>query len=151
MDSLPPPDSEQTIDVAAVRDSDAEELLRWIRTSKPFRLNDHDAEKFLAADISGFVFLEGDSRKEIFEKAGLSVGACVKLEALAKKIIDRKSKLLSFMSCTPRSQQANNLTGNRQQAEDVEMSDAADMMRKLLSFIPCTPRRQLTTSQARGE
>ena len=43
-----------------------------------------------------------------------------------------KSKLLSFMSCTPR----------RQQAEDVEISNTADMKSKLLSFIPCTPRRQ---------
>ena len=30
-----------------------------------------------------------------------------------------KSKLLSFMSCTPRRQQANSVTENRQQAGDV--------------------------------
>jgi hypothetical protein len=34
---------------------------------------------------------------------------------------DMKSKLLSFIPCTPRRQQANNVTGNRQQAEDVDM------------------------------
>ena len=37
------------------------------------------------------------------------------------------------MSCTPRRQQANNVTGNGQQAEDVEMSDAAGIKSKLLS------------------
>ena len=36
-----------------------------------------------------------------------------------------KSKLLSLMSCTPRRQQANNVTGNRQLAGDVEISDTA--------------------------
>ena len=36
-----------------------------------------------------------------------------------------RSKLLSFMSCTPRRQQANSITGNREQAGDVGMSDIA--------------------------
>ena len=49
-----------------------------------------------------------------------------------------KSKLLSFTPRIPCRQQANKVTGNRQQAEDVEMSDAADMKSKLLSFMPCT-------------
>ena len=68
-----------------------------------------------------------------------------------------KSKLLSFIPCTPRRQQANNVTGNRQQAGDAEMSDTSKcflllgelvdlvpplIKSKLLSFIPCTPRRQ---------
>jgi len=79
-----------------------------------------------------------------------------------------KSKLLSFIPCTPRRQQANNVTGNRQQAGDAEISDTAsksllrierlaDLMgeirvgetagikSKLLSFIPCKPHRLLAS------
>jgi len=62
-----------------------------------------------------------------------------------------------FIPCTPRTHQVNNVTGNRQQAEDVEMSDSdadAKLLRrimefmrretagaksKLLSFMPRTP------------
>jgi hypothetical protein len=44
------------------------------------------------------------------------------MELIDREIAGMKSKLLSFMPCTPRRQQANNVTGNRQQAEDVEVS-----------------------------
>jgi hypothetical protein len=70
-----------------------------------------------------------------------------RLEEMVARLEEEKmsllhSKSLSFILCTPRRQQANNFTGKRQQAEDVEMSDAADVKSKLLSFILCTPRRQ---------
>jgi len=66
---------------------------------------------------------------------GLSIELADLAENLAEETTGIKSKLLSFMPCTPRGQQANNVTGNRQQAEDVEMSDVVDMKSKLLPFI----------------
>jgi hypothetical protein len=107
---------------------------------------------------------------EFFEKkCNLPIGSSLVLADLARQITEGEnagiiSKLLSLIPCTSRRQQANNVTGNRQQAGDAEMSDTAsksllpieglaDLMRKivvretagmkskLLSFIPCTPRR----------
>jgi len=71
-------------------------------------------------------------------KCNLPIGASERLANLARELAGGetagiKSKLLSFISCTRR-QQANNVTGNRQQAEDVEMSDAAGIKSKLLSL-----------------
>ena len=68
-------------------------------------------------------------KAEFFEeKLGLSIGDSIALADLAREIKEGKTagikgKLLSFMSYTPRRQQANNVTGNRQQAEDVDVSD----------------------------
>jgi hypothetical protein len=45
-------------------------------------------------------------------------------ELAEKEAAGMKSKLLSFMPCTSCRQQANNLTGNRQQDRDTEMSNA---------------------------
>src|SRR5438045_1244581 len=64
------------------------------------------------------------------------------MEFMRRETAGIKSKVLSFMPCTPHRLQANNVIGDREPAEDVEMSDAADMESKLLSFIPCTLRRQ---------
>ena len=44
------------------------------------------------------------------------------MELMDRETAGMKSNLLSFMPCTPRRQQADNVTGNRQQAEDVELS-----------------------------
>jgi len=60
---------------------------------------------------------------EFFEnKCNLPIGASERLANLARELAGGetagiKSKLLSFMSCTPRRQQANNVTGNRQRTE----------------------------------
>src|SRR5438045_1959362 len=64
------------------------------------------------------------------------------MEFMRRETAGIKSKVLSFMPCTPHRLQANNVIGDREPAEDVEMSDAADMESKLLSFIPCTLRSQ---------
>ena len=64
------------------------------------------------------------------------------MEFMRRETAGIKGKLLSFMPCTPHRLQANNVIGDREPAEDVEMSDAADMESKLLSFIPCIPCRQ---------
>src|SRR5256714_11973162 len=66
--------------------------------------------------------------------------------------------------CTLHRQQANNVTGNRQQARDAEtladlvrdlaVRETAGIKSKLLSFIPCAQRRQqandLTSKGRRG-
>jgi hypothetical protein len=101
-----------------------EDLVEWIKDRRPRLLNDDKIEKLRTAEITGEVFLDRD--EEFFEnKCKLSVEAAAMLATLSKELTKEHSKLLSFMSCTPRRQQANNVTGNRQQAEDVGMSAAA--------------------------
>jgi hypothetical protein len=92
MDSLPHPDSEQAIDISVVRESNANDLIKWIQQSKLFSLNRDDEKKFSEEDISGIVFLKGAGNEEYFHKAGFSFGARVKLADLAKKIHDGKSE-----------------------------------------------------------
>ena len=118
------------------------DLLAWIKDKRPDLLDDEDCETLRKEKMSGEVFWRYAGNWEFFRKGyNLSTGTAGMLADLATELVEeeKRSKLLSFMSCTPRRQQANNLTGNRQQAEDVDMSDAADMKRELLSFIP---RRQ---------
>jgi hypothetical protein len=123
-----------------------------------------------AGDPRGFFVKQAGDVGFFKKECNLPIGISGELADLAREIAGGetagiKSKLLSFIPCTPRRQQANNVTGNRQQAGDAEMSDTAsksllsierlaDLMRKiavretagrkskLLSFIPCTPRRQ---------
>ena len=69
---------------------------------------------------------------------GIHPGIAAVLVDLSKELTkeDSKfSKLLSFVSCTPRRQQVNNVTGNRRQAENVDMS-AADTAGKSTDHSP---------------
>jgi hypothetical protein len=136
---------------------------------QPNLLKGDDLRKLKEARISGPAFLIYAGDEEFFEeRCNLSIGTSVILANLARELRETtgiKSKLLSFVPRTPRKQQANNVTGNRQQAGDAEMPDTAskdllpieklvNLIReigvgktagtksKLLSFIPCTPRRQ---------
>jgi len=132
-----------------VKEWDADVLLDWIKKNRPKLLKVDQLKKFEAEGISGDVFLNHAGDVGFKNQCGLTTEASYRLANLAREFAEAgevtagiKSKLLSFMSCTLRRQQANNITGSRQQAEDVEMSDAADMKSKLLSFISCTSRRQ---------
>jgi len=132
--------------VEQIKEWDVDKLLDWIKEYRPNLVKVGQLEKLKAADISGDVFLNHASDMRFFKnECGLTAGASDRLANLASEFAEAggetaviKSKLLSFMSCTPRRQQANNVTGKRQQAEEVEMTDAADS--KFLSFIPCTPQ-----------
>jgi hypothetical protein len=105
-----------------------DELLRRIEDMRPELLRGNNLEKFKAAFIDGDVFVDHAGDVEFFEnKCKLPIGISERLAKLAREVTGGQtagitSKLLSFMSCTPRRQQANNVTGNRQQAEDVELS-----------------------------
>jgi hypothetical protein len=87
---------------------------------------DRNLDKFKDAEIDGNVFVDHAGDVKFFKECNLSMGISERLAKLATiaggETTGIKSKLLSFMSYTPRRQQANNVTGNRQQAEDVELS-----------------------------
>jgi hypothetical protein len=104
----------------------ADKLIEWLQGQKPKVLPDDKVKNFEKANFAGRAFLAKAGNAEFFQKKlGLSMGDGIAVAYLAGEIASIKSKLLSFMSCTPRRQQANNVTGNRQQAEDVGMSAAA--------------------------
>ena len=128
--------------IEAIESWDEDDLLKWFETHHPKLLKGDEPDKLRKRRITGMVFLISAGDVDFFEKrCELPIGTAVMLANLASKIkgretVGRKSKLLSFIPCTPRRLQANNVTGRRQQAEDVEMTDTNG---KLLSFIPCTP------------
>ena len=107
----------------------SDKLLDWIKKHRPTLLKDDQLKKLEQEDISGDVFLNHAGDVEFFKnKCNLPIGASERLANLARELAGGetagiKSKLLSFIPCTARRQQANNVTGNRQQAEDVDMSD----------------------------
>ena len=93
---------------------------------------------FKTAFISGSVFVKHGRDAGFFEnKCNLPVGISYELADLAKEIAEGqttgiKSKLL-LMPRTSRRLQADNATGNRQQAGDAEMSDTASKKPRLES------------------
>jgi len=132
--------SESTID--EIKRCDPGELLKWFDINRPKALTSKSRDKFEGADIDGTTFLDhaGDM-KYFHEGCKLPIGTSERLARLAAEIVGGetagiKSKLPSFMSCTLRRQQANNVTGNRQQAENVEMSAAADSAGKSTDHAP---------------
>ena len=129
-----------------VKEWDADKLFQWIQQYRPNLLKGDKIDKFKEAEISGLAFLMLADNVGFFKNdCNLPAGPSLELARLARELAGRETAGISFMSCTPLRQQANNVTGNRPQAED-EMSNAADMKSKLLSFIPCTPRRQQANS-----
>jgi len=118
--------------------------LSGLKKNRSKLLKDDQVKKLEQEDISGDIFLNHAGDVGFFKhECNLPIGASERLANLARELAGGETAgILSLMSCTPCRQQANNVTGNRRQAEDVEMSNAADMKSKLLSFIPCTPRRQ---------
>ena len=121
----------------ATTEWNVDDLVGWIKEKRPHLLDIDESEKLRTAEISGKVFLACAGDKEFFKNdCELPPGTAVVLANLSRELAKEGSKLLSFMSCTPRRQQANNVTGNRQQAEDVEMSAAADSAGKSTDHAP---------------
>jgi hypothetical protein len=119
--------------IEEIKEWDKNKLLKWIQQKRRGLLEGDNLKTFEATFIRGRVFVKHAGDVEFFKhKCGLPIGISEELADLASEIAGveiaggetagMKSKLLSFMSCTPRRQQANNVTGNRQQAEDVELS-----------------------------
>ncbi|MBO0794274.1 MAG: hypothetical protein J2P36_25455 [Ktedonobacteraceae bacterium] len=105
------------------------DLIEWIKNKQPLLLNDDKIEKLRNAEVTGKAFLSSSARDKRFfiDDCGISPGTAVVLVDLSRELAEEDSKLLSFISCTPRRRQANNVIGNRQQAKDVDMlSDISD-------------------------
>jgi hypothetical protein len=99
------------------------DLLAWIEDKRSGLLDDDKSEKLRKAEIKGEDFLAAAGNWEFFQNGcNIPAGPSMALANLSRELAKEDSKLLSFMSCTPRREQANNVTGNRQQAEDVELS-----------------------------
>jgi hypothetical protein len=128
MDSFPEHTPKQaSYKEKATTEWNVDDLVGWIKEMRPHLLNDDKIEKLRTAEITGEVFLDRDVDREFFQnKCKLSVGTAVVLANLSRELAKEGSKLLSFMSCTPR----------RQQAEDVEMSAAADSAGKSTDHAP---------------
>jgi len=132
--------------VEQVNEWDVDKLLDWIKKQGLKELKDDQLKKLEQEGISGVVFLNHAGDVGFFKReCGLTAGASDRLANLSRELAKEDSKLLSFMSCTPRRHQTNSVTGNRQQAEDVEMSDTASK-----SILPMTAedlKMQLMTTQ----
>jgi hypothetical protein len=92
-----------------VNEWNADQVLEWIKEHRPKLLSDDQKKIFRAKDISGDIFLNHDGDVESFEnKCNLPIGASERLANLAREFVEAggetagmKSKLLSFLSCTP--------------------------------------------------
>ena len=109
-----------------IKSWDVDQLLDWIKQKLPNQLNDDAIEKFKEMGISGRAFLRLADKVEVFQETlKLNFGLSLALADLTREIKEGETAGMSSMPCTPRRQQANNVTGNRQQAGDAEMSDTA--------------------------
>ena len=103
-----------------VKKWDEDKLIDWIKEYRPNLVKVGQLEKLKAEYISGEIFLNHAGDVRFFKnECGLTAGASDWLANLAREFAEAggetagmKSKLLSFMSCIPRRQQANNLTGS---------------------------------------
>lgn len=85
------------------------DLLAWIEDKEPNLLDDDKSEKLRKAEISGKVFLACAGDREFFQNdCKLPPGPALMLANLSRELAEEESKLLSFMSCAPHRQQANN-------------------------------------------
>ena len=118
--------AESTIEI--IEDWDSDDLLKWIQQYRPKLLRGDNLEKFKLLEISGRLFVDQAGNIEFFQNiCKLPIGPSMELANLASEMAGTKSKLLSFVPCSPRRLQANNVTGIGKQTEDVEMFDAASL------------------------
>ena len=102
------------------------DLLGWIGEERPNLLCDVKRKKLRKADVTGEVFLGYAGNVEFFrDTCKLPPGTSFILAKLAKELAEGEtavieSKLLSFMSCTSRRQQANSVTGNRRRSSPLQ-------------------------------
>ena len=114
-----------------------DDLVGWINEKESNLLDNDEIEKLRKAKVRVATFLSDAARDVRFftDLCGIHPGIAAVLVDLSKELTKEDSKLLSFVSCTPRRQQVNNVTGNRRQAENVDMS-AADTAGKSTDHAP---------------
>jgi len=143
----------------AISDWDLDDLVGWINEKRKNLLEDDEIEKLRKTGVKVATFLSTAAHDWHFftDICGLLPGTAVVLVDLSRELKEMVQNGKEQDTSTGKSTdhasefaeaggdarrlQANNVTGNRQRAEDVEMTDAADMKSKLLSFIPCTRRQ----------
>jgi hypothetical protein len=117
--------------IEEIKEWNEDELLKWIQQKRPGLLRGDNLEKFKAAFIHGGFFVKQAGDVGFFQKErNLPIGISGELADLAREIAGggtagMKSKLLSFIPCTPRRQQANNVTGNRHAPTISVLADAS--------------------------
>jgi len=114
MDSFPEHNSKQASQaeptIEAIKNWDEDDLLKWIQQRHPKLLKGDDLKKLKGERVDGVIFLNHAGDKKYFrEECNLASGTSERLANLAREIAGgetagMKSKLLSFMSCTPRRQ-----------------------------------------------
>ena len=117
-------------------------LLKWFNRKRPNILEGNALEKFKEAGINGESFFEHRGDEKWFQTCGLPIATSERLAKLASETFgareskeqdtstgksDDHASEFAEAGGDARRLQANNVTGNRQQAENVVMSDAADM------------------------
>jgi len=144
MEPIPEHDSKQASQaeptVEQMKRWKEDQLLQWIIEKRKETLDDGKIQKLKEAEITGEMFWTYAGDMHYFKnECNLPNSISVMLANLSGEFKERVTA--GIKNLHPRTLcklQANNVTENRQQAEDVEMSDAADMKSKLLSFMPCT-------------
>jgi hypothetical protein len=84
--SQPRPEMPSNPTVQQMEDWDKDELLRWIQQKEPNLLSGDDLEKYIAAEISGNVFLWAAGDADFFMKADLPLGISLGLAILGHKV-----------------------------------------------------------------
>jgi hypothetical protein len=129
--------------IEEIKEWDEDDLLEWIQQKRPKLLKDDDLRKLKAARISGQVFLICASNVGFFKnRCNLPIGTSYELADLAMEVAGGetagretagiKSKFLSFIPCTPRGRQANNLTG-------LSKVDAEEAFKAGIKYTPPDP------------
>jgi hypothetical protein len=96
--------------IEEIKNWDEDDLLEWIQQRHPKLLKGDDLKKLKGERVDGVIFLNHAGDKKYFrEECNLASGTSERLANLAREIAGgetagMKSKLLSFMSCTPRRQ-----------------------------------------------
>ena len=94
--------------IEEIKEWDEDELLKWIQQKRPGLLRGDNLDKFKAAFIRGRVFVKQAGDVGFFKNGcNLPIGISYELAGLAVEMVggettDKKSKLLSFIPCTPR-------------------------------------------------
>jgi hypothetical protein len=123
--------AESAATIEQIKSLTADNFGAWIQKKLTRPLNPKDLKALKDVNFGGEAFLmlakDPYSFPEGVQLSSFAIPAILAQlagEIAGRDAVSAKGKLLSFTPCTPCRRPANDLTGNRQQAEDVEMSAA---------------------------